>query len=189
MDIDAIDKSLNSLLTKIKKSENIDKSELTKFNHLLETFKVEIRNLDNNAKLGDYINKRRFYEKEFKILQENTAWINTDKPKDLDTTGDILQQAVSTQKNTIAHAEKTLMDTESIKNIGTATAETLDKNTQTMKNISNTSNETRDILHASSRQISVFTRRIATDKQIMCFMVIMVMLILTIIVIAFVRSQ
>jgi SNARE protein len=165
------------------------------------TYKVELRELSKEEK-KPYEQKYHEHEETITRLTQDLDWAKADgdraelgTDKNGNATGapggeagepdrdQILTQAEKIQKDDLSAVERMKGKVADAQQVGAATTEALHGQTKQLAGVTETLDEQKVLLDQASKQLSAFARRIATDKIIIGFICIIVVLVVILIVV------
>jgi len=158
---------------------------------VLRSYKVDLRSLDKAA-ANPYEVKSNTYKDTINQLITDLNWVQEnellgDKPvakKNTDsmTADEVLDLGKKTQVQSLDSLDRTLKIIDETKQVGADTAQKLHEQTEQLKKIDEGIREVQANLVLASKQLRSFARRIATDKLIMGFIVLIIIGIIFIII-------
>jgi len=157
---------------------------------VLRSYKVDLRSLDKSI-ANPYEVKANNYKDTINQLIQDLNWVQEnellgDKPgkKNVDsmTADEVLDQAKKTQEKSLTSLDDTLRTIEETKAVGSETSNKLKSQTEQLRKVESGIQEVQSNLKLASKQLSAFARKLATDKLIMGFIVLIIIGIIFIIV-------
>jgi len=183
-----------SKLTEAERSSKVAyiNGRLQRAKQVIRSYKADLRSL-NKSVAESYTQKVNTYKTtldqlviDLNFAQDNNALIGgaTPKKKDLDsmTADEILDLGADTQNQSLeslTRAANTINDT---REVGARTMEQLHNQTDQLRRVDEGISEVQSNLKLASKQLRAYVRRLATDKIIMAFMVLIVLGIIFVII-------
>jgi len=188
-------------LKKVKEPERTNKvnylnQRIQRMKTVQRSYKVELRDLDKTV-AEPYQKKSKQYMDTINKLTQDLTWASESaalketkggppvkKNEDLDTmtADEIVDKGAKTQEKSLDSLDSTLRIIEDTKGVGADTAAKLSGQTQQLQRIGEGLSEVDSYLKLASNQLRSYARRMATDKIILCFIVLIIGGILTIII-------
>mmetsp|Transcript_12212 Transcript_12212/g.16874 ORF Transcript_12212/g.16874 Transcript_12212/m.16874 type:complete len:224 (-) Transcript_12212:675-1346(-) len=164
---------------------------------VFRSFKVELRDL-SKAEGAAYHKKAKEYNETINKLIQDLNWLQdredlfdgTQRPQDVEqmTADQIIEKGAQIQQDSITSLGRTLQTIENTKEVGTATAARLKEQTEQLRKVGEDIEEVQANLKVAGKQLRAFVRRMATDKIIMCFIVLILIAVVVVIVLRIVKG-
>jgi len=166
-------------------------SRINRCKQVLRSYKVDLRSLEK-ATAQPYEVKSNTYKDAINSLIQDLNWVQenellgTNGPdrRNLDamTSDEVLDKAKQTQEKSKDHLEEILRTTATTKEVGSETAAKLHEQTEKLKTIDEGVSEVQTNLKLAAKQLRSFARRVATDKLIMVFIVLIIIAVIFVII-------
>jgi len=165
-------------------------SRISRCKQVLRSYKVDLRSLDKTA-ANPYEVKATEYKETINTLIQDLNWVQENEllggqgaKRNLDsmTSDEVIDVAKKTQDASLKSLEQTLITIDNSKQVAADTASKLHEQTEKLKHIDEGVSEIQTNLKMAAKQLRSFARRVATDKLIMVFIVLIILAVIFVII-------
>jgi len=173
---------------------------ITRAKQVFSSFKVEMRDL-SKTEAEPWQRKAKDHHQKINDLVQNMTWAQDkaelmrgkkDPPKEKTVeemnANEIIEKADKIQKKDLQSLDRTLGIIDETSALGAETAAKLKDQTSRLEKIDEDVQEVQANLKMAEKQLRAFVRRMATDKLIMGFLVIVILAIVAVIVVSIVKK-
>jgi len=198
-----IQKGIDALPKAANKTEQVSflNGRITRAKQVFSSYKVEMRDL-SKTEAEPWQRKAKEHHQKINDLVQNLSWAQEkaelmrgkkDPPKekavDEMTADEIIEKGAKIQRNDLKSLDRTLQTIDDTKAVAADTAAKLKEQTDALKRIDEGVNEVEANLKMAEKQLRAFVRRMATDKIIMAFIVLIIIGIIIVIVVSIVKPN
>jgi len=165
-------------------------SRLNRCKQVLRSYKVDLRALDKTT-ANPYETRASEYKETINNLIQDLNWVQENEllggqggKRNLDsmTADEVLNEAKKVQDASLTSLDHTLNTIEQSKTVAAETSTKLHEQTEKIKKIDEGVSEIQTNLKMAAKQLRSFARRIATDKLIMGFIVLIILAVIFVII-------